>query len=85
MLDRPGMGAMPACRVGREVGQRVEREGLLACAQDLGCPREPAPEEHEHVVVVDPQASGQFPGAVLRPVGGGLHGLMVEGRPPAGA
>jgi len=33
----------------------------------------------EHVVVVDPQASGQFPGAVRCPVGGGLHGLIVGG------
>ena len=61
------------------------RDGLLACAQVLGGPGEPAPEKHEHVVVVDPQASGQFPGAVCRPVGGGLHELIVEGQPPAGA
>jgi hypothetical protein len=36
-------------------------------------------------VVVDPEAAGQFPGAVRRPVGGCLHGLIVEGPSPAGA
>ena len=85
VVDRPRMGAMSPCRVGREVGQRVEWDGFLACSQDLGCPGKPAPEEHEHVVVIDPQASDEFPGAVLRPVGGGLHGLIVEGQPPTGA
>ena len=73
VVDRPRVGAMPPCRIGREEGQCVERDGRLACAQVLGGPGEPAPEKHEHVVVVDPQASGQFPGAVCRPVGGGLH------------
>ncbi len=85
MVDGPCMGPMPPCGVGREEGQRVERDRLLACTQHLGRPGEPAPEEHKHVVVVDAQATGEFAGAVLRPVGGGLHGLMVEVQPPAGA
>ena len=79
VVDRPRVGSMPSCRVGREEGQCVERDGLLTGAQDLGRPGEPAPEEHEHVVVVDPQAAGQFPGAVRRPVGGGLHGADRRG------
>jgi hypothetical protein len=36
-------------------------------------------------VVVESQASGQFPGAVGRAIGGGLHETIVEGQSPAGA
>ena len=85
VVDRPRMGAMPPCGVGREVGQRVEWDGFLACTQDLGCTGEPAPKEHEHVVVIDPQAPDEFPGAVLRPLRGSLHELIVEVHPPTGA
>ena len=85
LLDRPRMGAMPPCGVGREEGQRVERHRLLACTQDLGRSGEPAAEEHEHVVVVDSQSSGEFAGAVFRPVSGTLHEPMVEVLSPPGA
>ena len=83
--QRPGVGPMPPRRVRREEGQGIERDGLLAGAQDLGRPGEAAAEEHEHVVVLGPEPAGQFPGALRRPVGGVLHGAMVEGGPPAGA
>ena len=85
MLDRPAVGPVPARRVGREEGQRVERDGFLAGTQGLGRAGQPAAEEDEDVVVVDPQAAGQFPGAVRRPVGGGLHEAIVEGHPRGGA
>ena len=42
VVDRPGPGPVPAGRIGREEGQRVERDGALAGTQDLGGAREPA-------------------------------------------
>ena len=85
VAKRPGMGPVPTGRVGREEGQRVERDAFLARTQDFGCPGEAAAQEHEHVVVVGPEAAGQFPGTVRRPLDGVLHVAMVEGGPPAGA
>jgi hypothetical protein len=35
--------------------------------------------------VVDPQTAAQFPGAALRPIGGSLHGVIVEGHMCCGA
>jgi hypothetical protein len=84
VLDRPPLGPMPSRRIRREEGQCVERNRLLACAQGFGHAGQPAAEQHEHVMVIDPEAAGQFPGAVRRPVGGCLHGLIVEGRSPQG-
>jgi hypothetical protein len=77
--DRPGMGPVATRRVRREVGQRVESDGVLARPQDLGRPREAAAEHDEHVVVVVPEAARQLPGGLRRPLGGILHATIVEG------
>ena len=79
------VGSMPSCAIGRKEGQCVEGYRFLAGAQRLCRPRQAAAEEYEHVVVFDSQAATQFPGAVRRPVGGSLHGAMVEGHPRGGA
>ncbi len=83
--DRPGLGPVPARRIGREVGQRGEGDGLVGATQELGRPREAAAQEHEHVVVLGPEATAQLPGTLRRPVGGVLHGPMVEGGPARAA
>ena len=80
---RPGPGARPPCRAGRRAGCRAAPASSPA-AQELGRPGEAAAEDHQHVVVVDPEPAGQLPGAARRPVGGVVHGAMVEGGSAAG-
>ena len=55
--------------------------GVLPAGQQLAGVREAAPEHHQHLVVVDPQAAAQLGGAAGRPVGGIVHESIVEGAP----
>ena len=71
--QRPAVRSVPGRRVGREGGERVEREEVLSGAEELGRSREAAAQDHQHVVVVGPDATGQLVGAPRRQIVGVVH------------
>ena len=59
--------------------------GVLPARQQLAGIREAAAQHDQDLVVVDPQPAAQLGGAAGRPVGGIVHGSIVEGGPASAA
>ncbi len=85
---RPALGPVPPDGERGEKRQGVERQRVLARSELLGGARKPRAQDEQDIVVLDPDAPGQLPGAACRPIDGIVHavtllGCLGGGRAPA--